>query len=47
MLVADMFINFFKGYYAFGYGKVIDDQTLIALKYIKSYFAPDLICNHS
>jgi hypothetical protein len=45
MLVADMIINFVKGYYGFGYGKVIDDKILIKKKYIKTYFLPDLICN--
>ena len=46
MLIFDMLMNFVKGYYGFGSGKVIDDKILIVRKYIKTYFFPDLICNN-
>lgn len=45
ILLIDIPINFNKGYYAFGYGKVIDDKTLIMKRYVKSYFIIDMISN--
>ena len=40
-LVIDIIINFHKGYYAFGRGKVIDDHYLIIKHYLKIYVIYD------
>ena len=45
LLTIDCFVNFHKGYYAFGYGKVVDDKRLIIKRYLRTYFIPDIICN--
>lgn len=42
-LVVDMVLSFFKGYYAFGKGKVIDDGLLVAVNYLKSQFYIDFL----
>lgn len=47
MLAIDLLINFNKGYYAFGEGRVIDDKYLIMKRYLKSYFTIDIISNLS
>lgn len=46
LLAIDIFINFHKGYYAFGYGKVIDDHERIIKRYLKFHFGIDLICTY-
>jgi hypothetical protein len=43
LLVIDIVINFHKGYYAFGRGKVIDDHYLIIKHYLKIYFVMDVV----
>lgn len=45
ILALDIIINFHKGYYAFGRGKVIDEPELIIKHYLKIYFAMDLVSN--
>lgn len=42
IIAIDVIINFHKGYYAFGRGKVIDDPALIIKHYLKIYFVMDL-----
>lgn len=39
----DIGMNFFKGYYAFGRGKVIDDINMIISHYLKTQFYFDVI----
>ena len=46
IFIVDVVINFHKGYYAFGRGKVIDDPELIIKHYLKIYFAMDVICKY-
>ncbi len=41
-----MVVNLNKGYYAFGYGKVISDAKLIFSRYLKTYFFADLACTY-
>ena len=41
-LAVDIVINFHKGYYAFGRGKVIDDHDLIVKHYLKIHFPIDI-----
>lgn len=43
IFVIDIIINFHKGYYAFGRGKVIDEPELIIKHYLKIYFAMDIV----
>ena len=43
LLVVDMVLSFFKGYYAFGRGKVIDDKYLVAKKYMITQFPFDIL----
>ena len=45
LFIVDVIINFHKGYYAFGRGKVIDDHILIIKHYLKIYFAMDVVGN--
>lgn len=42
LLAVDIVLNFHRGYYAFGRGKVIDDPYLIIQHYLKIYFAADI-----
>ena len=42
-LAVDSASNFFKGYYAFGKGKVIDDIQKIVPNYLKGQFIIDMI----
>lgn len=44
MMCIDVVVNFHKGYYAFGRGKVIDDPELIIKHYLKIYFIMDITC---
>ena len=43
LLLLDIFFSLFKGYYAFGKGKVIDDGNMIIRNYMSSQFPFDLI----
>lgn len=43
VLCADIVINFHKGYYAFGRGKVVDEPQLIIRHYLKANFIIDII----
>lgn len=43
LFAVDIALNFNKGFYAFGRGKVIDDPRLIILNYLKLTFFLDLI----
>lgn len=47
IIVVDVVINFHKGYYAFGRGKVIDDPALIIKHYLKIYFVMDTASNYT
>ena len=38
-----MVLSFFKGYYAFGRGKVIDDKYLVAKKNLITQFPFDIL----
>lgn len=42
VLVIDILLSFFKGYHAFGKGKVIDDGYLVARHYLFTQFFFDL-----
>jgi hypothetical protein len=42
-LVVDMIINFHKGYYLFGRGRVINEPELIIKNYLKTYFPMEII----
>ena len=42
LLVADIVLSFFKGYYVFGRGKVVDDKWMVAKKYLFTQFPFDL-----
>lgn len=44
LLFLDILVNLNKGYYAFGFGTIIDDRSLIIKKYLRGYFIMDLIC---
>ena len=41
LLVLDISLNFFKGYYAFGRGRVIDEHSLILRHYLTGQFIVD------
>ena len=43
LLVIDIFLSFFKGFYAFGRGKVVDDKYQVAKKYLISQFPFDFV----
>jgi hypothetical protein len=43
LLAVDIFFSFFKGFYAFGKGKVIDDGVQVAMNYLKFQFPFDII----
>ena len=43
LLAIDIILSFFKGYYAYGRGKVVDDKYLVALKYLKTQFPFDIV----
>ena len=43
VLVLDMAINFLKGYYAYGKGKVVEDPIKIAKHYLTTQFPIDFI----
>jgi len=42
-LLIDLALSFFKGYYAFGKGKVIDDGWSVVKNYLKTQFYIDFI----
>lgn len=42
-MMLDIILNFFKGYYSFGKGRVIDDYNKILEHYIKKQFPYDII----
>ena len=44
-LLLDVFLNFHKGYYAFGKGRIIDDQRKIIRNYLIYQFPFDIISN--
>lgn len=44
LLFLDILVNLNKGYYAFGFGAIIDDRSLIIKKYLRGYFIMDSIC---
>lgn len=39
----DIILSFFKGYYAFGKGRVIDDPKKVAMNYLTNQFPFDFI----
>jgi hypothetical protein len=43
LMLLDILFNCFKGYHAFGKGKVVDDQLLILRHYLTSQFPLDLL----
>jgi hypothetical protein len=42
-MVLDMILSFFKGYYSFGKGRVIEDYQKIMVNYLKTQFPYDLV----
>lgn len=45
LLFLDMLVNFNKGYYGFGSGKIISDPAMIRKKYFRYHFWIDLTSN--
>lgn len=42
-ILIDILINFFKGYYNYGKGKVVDDPKKIVKNYLKNQFPFDIL----
>lgn len=42
-MIIDIVLNFFKGYYTFGKGKVVNDARKIVMHYLKSQFPLDVL----
>jgi hypothetical protein len=42
-MLVDILINFFKGYYNFGKGKIIDKPDKIVRNYLRSQFLFDIL----